>query len=94
MKLFVYANTFEYNGEKLLSAGIGVREGEIDCKGIVSLPTYHRKKSLFEASMELVRIAIDTRSLLENLGHEIEVEDMMRSSLTLNDYLEKEFDRV
>lgn len=94
MKLFVYANTFEYNGEKLLSAGIGVRKGEIDCEGIISLPMYHNRKSLFEASMELVRIAIHTRSLLENLGHEVEVEDLMRSSLTLNAYLEKEFDRV
>lgn len=93
MKLFVYTNTFVHEGEKLMSAGIGVREGEIDCKAIIGLPFYMHRDRLFEGAMALMSMAGSTETLLENLGHTVEIEEVLKSSLTLNDYLTEEFSK-
>ena len=91
MKLFVYTNTFFYEGEKLMSAGIGVCEGEIACKGIISLPFYLHADRMFEGALGLMQLAGSTEALLQNLGHEVQIEDVLGDSMTLTEYLTEEF---
>lgn len=91
MKLFVYTNTFFHEGEKLMSAGIGVSSGKIDCKGIIGLPFYLHADRMFEGALGLMQLAGSTEALLENLGYEVEIEDVLGDSMTLDQYLTEEF---
>ncbi len=91
MKLFLYTRVFEHEGVKRLSCSIGVRRGEIECLAVMALPTYPVEAEAFDAAMGLLSIMVSTRQLLENLGHEVEIEDVLGSTLTIADAIREEF---
>lgn len=91
MKLFLYTNTFMHDGHKLMSASVGVRRGEIDCVGMISLPFYLHADNMYDGAMGLMSLTLSTETLLENLGNTVEIEDVLKSSVKIVDHLRWEY---
>jgi len=88
LKITLYTNSFMSCGERLMCVSLMVWRSNVDVSG-VDVPAYVRsKEDTFAKAMAAHDLARSLRTMLTDLGHEVELADVLKSSLKIGDALD------
>lgn len=90
MKISLYANKFMSDDVPHVGAMVMVNRSASDILGCFSSMTYATPHNCFSCAMQLVMMAGSLRNMLEAMGHQVEVEDVLKSIEALNIQLRNE----
>lgn len=93
LKITLYTNCFMHNGEKVMSVSLMIWRSENDVTS-VGVPGYVRANGdLFKMAMDASGMARHLRTLMTDLGHEVEIDEQLKSSMAADAVLIKEYGR-
>jgi len=91
MKITLYTNCFMSNGEKLMCVSLMVWRSDTDVSAVDVSGYARAKDQLFAKAMAAHDLARSLRDLMTDLGHEVELADVLKSSLTIGDALDEAY---
>lgn len=89
MKLRLFTNVFMFEGKKHMSVSVSVLD-DIHCHGVLPIGFYVTEGREYEAAMAVVSLAASTMLMLESMGHEVEIEDELKTITDTVDVLRAE----
>lgn len=93
LKITLYTHCFMHNGEKTMSVSLMIWRSEKDVTS-VGVPGYVRANGdLFKMAMDASDMARHLRTLMADLGHEVEVDDALKSSMAADAVLIEAYGR-
>lgn len=91
MKITLYTNCFMSCGEKLMCVSLMVWRSETDVSAVDVSGYVRSKDELFAKAMAAHDLARSLRTLLTDLWHDVELADVLKSSLTIGDALDEAY---
>jgi len=93
LKITLYTHCFMREGEKVMSVSLMVWRSENDATS-VGVPGYVRANSdLFMKAMDARNLACGLRAMLIDLGHEVRIDEQLKSSMAADAVLVEAYGR-
>ena len=81
MKITLYTSCFMHNEQKVMSVSLIIWRASDDATS-VGVPGYVREKNdIFKQAMAARDLAASVSTLLTDLGHEVEIDEALKSSM-------------
>jgi len=93
LKITLYTHCFMHNGEKTMGVSLMVWRSGNDVTSM-GIPGYVRANGdLFKMAMDVHDLARHLRTLMTDLGHEVEVDAALKSSMAVDEVLVEAYGR-
>jgi hypothetical protein len=93
MKITLYKHCFTHDGVKVMSVSLIVWRSDTECTSF-GVPGYVKsKEDLFGMAIAARDMAANLKTLLTDLGHDVEMDEDMKSSLKIDKILGEAYGR-
>ncbi len=93
MKITLYANCFDSGGRHLMAVNLTVWRSEFEASSVFVPGYVDHESKVFRKAIDARELAASLKDLMTDLGHEVELEDVLLSSLTLGDHLKAIYEK-